>query len=386
MHINIRGFLSATALLVCSASGFAQTQQPTLFASGLTFPSKIIAGPGGSLLAAETGMTPNSGVVSVISPSGTRTTLIEGLPSGLSVPNNDPDGPNGLLLDGNTLYIVVGEGDLYVSGTAQGTLAINTKGISSPIFDTVLQVAFPQSVERFAGAFQLKLEDHTALLDGKAVTLTNSAGDKATATLLTEFRFRPDAQEVIKHSHPFGITRLDSDPTHLYVNDAGLNLVHQIDLPSGKKRTLVQFPKFPNQGTTQPPVVDAVPTNVRAYGNQLLVSFLTGFPFTPGDAKVLLVDPATGSSAPFISWVNSTIDIATRPRAAGSRPQFWLLEYSANMLAGAPGRVLQFDSAEGKVLVDGLKGPSSLVIDSTAGKLYIASRTEGKIYSVSIGQ
>jgi len=48
--------------------------------------------------------------------------------------------------------------------------------------------------------------------------------------------------------------------------------------------------------------------------------------------------------------------------------------------------VLQFDSAEGKVLVDGLKGPSSLVVDSTAGKLYIASRTEGKIYSVSIGQ
>ncbi|MEO8596893.1 MAG: ScyD/ScyE family protein [Candidatus Solibacter sp.] len=369
-----------------SALGFAQTQQATLFASGLSFPSKIIAGPGGSLLAAETGTTPNSGVVSVISPSGTRTTLIEGLPSGLSVPNNDPDGPNGLLLDGNTLYIVVGEGDLYVPGPAQGTLAISTKGISSPIFDSVLQVTFPQSVERFAGAFTLKIEDHTKLLDGAAVTLANAAGDKATATLLTEFRFRPDAREVIKHSHPFGIARLDSDPTHLYVNDAGLNLVHQIDLPSGKKRTLVQFPSFPNVGPSQPPVVDAVPTNTRVYGNQLLVSFLTGFPFTPGDAKVLLVDPATGATAPFISWLNSTIDVAYRPRAAGSRPQFWALEYSTNMLAGAPGRVLQYDSAEGTVLVDGLKGPSSLAIDSTAGKLYIASRSEGKIYSVNIGQ
>ena len=43
--------------------------------------------------------------------------------------------------------------------------------------------------------------------------------------------------------------KLDSDPKTLYVNDAGLNLVHQIDIASGKKKTLVQFPSFPNQGT-----------------------------------------------------------------------------------------------------------------------------------------
>ena len=40
--------------------------------------------------------------------------------------------------------------------------------------------------------------------------------------MLTEFRFRPDAVEVIKHSHPYGLAKLDSDPNHLYVNDAGL--------------------------------------------------------------------------------------------------------------------------------------------------------------------
>ena len=62
--------------------------------------------------------------------------------------NLDPDGPNGLLLDGNTLYIAVGEGDLYVNGTVQGTTVVSSKGISSPIFDTLIQVTFPQSVER----------------------------------------------------------------------------------------------------------------------------------------------------------------------------------------------------------------------------------------------
>jgi hypothetical protein len=386
MYLTLRSLLTFSTLFCLAASTGTAQSTATVFASGLTNPSKIIMGPAGTLLAAETGDTPNSGVVSVISPSGTRSVLLDGLPSGLSVPNLDPDGPNGLLLDGNTLYIAVGEGDLYANGTVQGTTVVSSKGISSPIFDTLIQVAFPQSVERFAGPFTLKIADHTTLLDGGTVTLTNSAGDKATATLISEFRWRPDAREVIKHSHPFGIAKLDSDPKTLYVNDAGLNLVHQIDIASGKKKTLVQFPSFPNQGTTQPPVVDAVPDNIRAYGNQLLVTFLTGFPFSNGDAKVLVVDPATGASAPFISWLNSSIDIVYRTRGAGNRPQFFVLEYSTAFLAGAPGRVLVYDTPEGKVLVDGLKTPTSLALDSAAGKLYVASRGEGKIYTVNVGQ
>jgi hypothetical protein len=148
----------------------------------------------------------------------------------------------------------------------------------------------------------------------------------------------------------------------------------------------VQFPSFPNQGTSPPPVVDAVPDSVRAYGNQLLVTFLTGFPFSPGDAKVLLVDPVTGATAPFISWLNSAIDIVYRPRAAGERPQFFVLEFSTNFLAGSPGRVLVFNQPVGTLLVDGLNAPTSLALDSTAGKLYIASRTDGKIMQVSVGQ
>ena len=290
----------------------------------------------------EVGTTPNSGRISVISPSGTLATPIDGLPSGPSVPGGDADGPNGVLLDGNTLYIAVGEGDLYANGTVAGTTVVSAVGISSPIFDTVLQVTFPQSVDRFASPFTLKLADHTTLLDGGTVTLTNSAGDKATVTLLCEFRFRPDARENIKHSHPFGLAKLDSDPTHLYVNDAGLNLVHQIDLPSGRKRTLVQFPSFPNQGTTQPPVVDAVPDSIKVYWvNQLAgETFLTGFHVcSTGDSKVLLEDLGDGRDGwPFISWLNSsTINIAHRPRGQpGNVRSSSVLEYSTNFLAGAP--------------------------------------------------
>ena len=365
----------------------AVAQQANVFASGLSFPAKIITGPAGTLLAAEVGKTPNSGRVSLLSASGSRSTLIDGLPSGLSVPNGDPDGVNGLLLDGNTLYIAIGEGDLYINGTARGTTVVNTgaNGISSPIFDTLLKVDLSQSADRVASGFSLKLEDHTSLLDGNVVTLTNAAGDKATISLVTEFRFRPSADEIIQHSHPFGIAKLDSDPNHVYINDAGLNLVHQVDITTGRKHTVTSFADVSNV-TGAPPLVDAVPDTIRAYGNQLLVTLLSGFPFAPGNSKVVLVDPATGTISPFISFLSSAIDIAYRPRPNGAHAQFFVLEYSGALLTGAPGRVQMYNSGTGQKIVDGIAGPTSLALDSTAGKLYISSRTEGKIYVVDIGQ
>jgi hypothetical protein len=369
-------------VLTCTAFG----QQAAVFASGLLNPAKIILGPSGGLLAAEVGRTSNSGRVSVISSSGVRTTLIDGLPSGLSTPNNDPDGVNGLLLDGNTLYIAIGEGDLYAPGPAPGTTIVRAGAISSPIFDTLLRVDLPESVDRITTPFTLAAADHTALFNGNPVTLTNSSGEKATVSVLTEFRFRPDAVEIIKHSHPYGLAKLDSDPNHLYVNDAGLNLVHQIDVTTGRKRTLVQFPQVPNLGSTPPPVVDAVPDNIRAYGDQLLVTFLTGFPFTPGDSRVMRVDPQTGATTPFIFGLSSAIDIAYRARPNGERPQFFVLEYSAGLAANQPGRVQVFNSPTGQILASGINGASSLALDTTNNKLYIASRTDGTILEMDIGQ
>ena len=130
MKSTSRQLLTLTALL--GLAGVTYAQQATVFATDLLNPAKIITGPSGTLLVAEVGKTPNSGRISLISPSGTRSTLIDGLPSGLSVPNGDPDGVNGLLLDGNTLYIAVGEGDLYTTGTAPGTTIVSARGISSP--------------------------------------------------------------------------------------------------------------------------------------------------------------------------------------------------------------------------------------------------------------
>src|SRR4051794_41977142 len=83
--------------------------QSKVSSTGRLNPAKIILGPAGSLLVSEFDDKPNSGRVSIVGPSGVRRTLIDGLPSGVGA--NGPDGPTGLVLDGNTLYLAIGEGD-----------------------------------------------------------------------------------------------------------------------------------------------------------------------------------------------------------------------------------------------------------------------------------
>ena len=87
--------LNILTLLLASLS--ASAQQATTFATGLSFPSKMITAPGGNLLVAETGPMPNSGRVSIVDHNGTRRTLIDGLPSGINTATvgQDPSGPSG---------------------------------------------------------------------------------------------------------------------------------------------------------------------------------------------------------------------------------------------------------------------------------------------------
>ena len=115
---------------------------------------------------------------------------------------------------------------------------------------------------------------------------------------------------------------------------------------------IVRFAPLPNPGVPGPPVFDAVPTSVRIYGNQLLMSLLTGFPFVPGLASVLTVDPETGAVGPFINGLTSVTDVLWRDRGSG-RSQFLALEFSVNQSLdpAPPGRLLRFDTPAAEVAV-----------------------------------
>jgi hypothetical protein len=366
------------ALLPLAALGiFAAARTPVfaeqrVIATGLLNPAKIVLGPAGTLLVTEFDAKPSSGRISIIGPGGARRTLIDGLPSGVSP--EDPDGPTGLYLDeNNTLYVAIGEGDQLQPGTAMGTSVPNQAGPASPLLATILQINFSASVDKIAAGFTLKTTDHPAIADGNSATLDNGAGDKATIGMLSEFRYRPDPVAIYRNSHPYGLTKLPGDTGHLYLTDAGLNALVQVDLPSGRSRKLTAFPNQPNHGPIGGPVAEAVPDSVRPFGGQLLVTLLTGFPFATGNSKIMLVDPASGGASVFLDNLTSTIDVAYRARFLGGL-ELYVLQFSADLLNNGPGRLSLFRGGASTVLADNLPGPSSMILDSTSSSLYVTTK------------
>jgi hypothetical protein len=302
----------------------------------LVHPAKIIAGPAGSLLVAESGDKANTGRVSVVSVNGTRQTLIDALPAGPT--QEDADGPTGIVLDNDTLYLAIGEGDQLVAGPQQGTNVPNPKGPASPILASVLKINFSQPIDRITAPFTFRAADHNTLADGGTVTLDNGAGATAAISVLSDFRYRPDPVSIYRNSHPYALAKLPTDPKNLYLADAGLNSIVQINAETGRWKTITKFPNQPYKGTTPPPVAEAVPDSIRYYNGRLLVTLLTGFPFTPGNSKVMSVDPATGEAQPFLENLSAAIDIAPRVRFLRTT-EFLVLEYSSNFLQGGAGRV-----------------------------------------------
>ena len=366
-------------LFLSCASLTAQT--PAVFASGLLNPSKLLITPAGNLLVTEAGTTPNSGRVSILDMSGTRKTLIEGLPSGLAEPDLAPDGPNGLIIRDNILYILNGEGDGFRAGTKPNTIVPNPDGSSSSILSSILRVTLPGSVDTFAGGVTLTAANHKTLGDGNPVTAASVTGS-VTIDLLTDFRDGvADPVTGWRNSHPYGMVSFPSTPEQIYVVDAGMNCLYVVNTATGRSRVLTYFAPFVNN-TPGPPVSEAVPDSVRVYGDQLLVSFLRGFPFTPGGSQIVSVDPSTGKATPFIANLSSSIDVISEDTQTG-RPVFFTLEYSANQLAGAPGRVTRYDTVQGQVIADGLKGPTSLAYDANSQTLYVALHDAGTIVKIT---
>lgn len=376
----------AAALALAALAASARAQQVTVFATGLRNPAKVILAGRGNLLVAETDAALNSGRISVIDAGGRVHSLIEGLPSGPAAPDGTLDGPAGLALDGNVLFVLNGEGDTHVRAQAPGAIVPNPAGRSSPIYSSILKVVLSRNVDEIRDPFVLKRADHDTLADGNPVELTNGAGDKAVIELLTDFRDNvPDAQMIYRNSHPYGMTLHPSYPGWLFVADAGMNTVWKVEISTGRARTLAQFANIPT-GIPARPFAEAVPTSVQPYGEQLLVTQLSGIPFVPGTARVSILDPATGAVAPFIPWASTAMDIAWEERPGSSRPTFYLLEFSAALGQSPPlpGRIRRWVTLQGDLFVPALRTPTSMALDSAGRALFVTNRSEGTILRVAL--
>jgi hypothetical protein len=346
--------------------------QPQVLVTGLQSPQKIILTPQGNFLVSEPSMTRNSGRVSFVSRAGIRRSLIEGLPSGIEVTLAGSSGPNAMALRERTLYLSLGAGDSERGGTTPGTSLPNPEGPSSPIFASILDIRFSADPDSIGGTFRMTPQHQQVLTDGGEVEINDGTGATARITILARFpNTEPSATAIYKFSSPWGLA-LAEDGRSLYVSDASMNSVVRVDTTTGRWRRLVRFAPVPNPTRVGPPVLDAVPTSVRVYGNQLLVSFLSGFPFVPGNTRVLAVNPDAGTTEPFINGLTSATDVLWRKRADGSS-QFFVLEFSQNQSAQPPppGRLLRFDSPQAQVAAAGLITPVSMAFDEGTQDLFI---------------
>jgi hypothetical protein len=329
---------------------------------------------------AEAGSGPNTGRISLIDRSGHRRTLLDGLPSGRH--EVESLGPSGLALRERTLFITIGQGDAIVFGEG-GTLLPNPNGPSSPILSSVLAVHFSQDIDRITSGYALTLADHFTLANGFDLTLDNADGDRATVELLADFRdYVPDPNTIVRESDPFGLVLDAKGDDTLYVVDAGMNSVVKVNIHTGRAQTLLSFAPLPNPLPFGPPMMDAVPDSIHFFGDQLLVTLLTGFPFPSGAAEIRKVDVATRRDESFITGLTTAIDVLAVRTPAGD-DQFFVLEFSTDFLNEANGRLLRFDSPTATpVVIADLITPTSMARDPVTGDLFVTEIFTGRIIRV----
>ncbi len=340
----------AFAALTVALSGLSiAAQTVSVLTSGLKRPAKVILTEQGNLIIAEEGTGIHDGRISIINPkTGVRRTLLDGLPSAAGR-FNLPQGPSGLVMRGRTLYFTIGEGNPTVACPPPCTEIPNPAGASSPIFSSALALHFSAEAEMVTSGFAIMPSDDLALKNGERLTFDAGGGDKATLRLVADFPdVSPDpipgAPENVAASNPFGIEIIAN---HVYVVDGGNNNVWKADINSGEIEPLVTFPTLIQAGGQRR---EAVPAGIRVYDKQLLVALFRGgsdSALGAGLGEIRIVDPQTGSDAPFFAGMTSPIDVLP-VRTEGNPDYFHVLQFGVFAPPIGPGnmptRLLRFDS------------------------------------------
>jgi hypothetical protein len=380
----------STALGITASVFSVWAQCPTsVVAAGLQAPTKIITVSTTRLLVAEAGLGPNTGRISVLNPVTSQTwSLIDGLPAGFSPPNNDPSGPSGLMFRGTTLFLTIGLGDAVVAGPIPNTQVPNPHP-SSPLFSSVLALDLGYQPNLFKGGYSMTPADQATLKKNHQVTLHNGSGDKIVVRLVTDFpNYVPEpvagAPDNVRQSNPFGIAAIGDD---IYVPDASSNSLRSVEVGTGTRRVLTSFAPLPNSRGFGPPVVEAVPSSIRRYGANVLVTLLSGFPFPIAGSKILFVNTTTGKASVFIAGLTSAIDVV--PIRRSGTTSLLTLEFSADMLATPqplPGKLKQYANrtATPSVIADCLITPTSMAKDVSNGSVYVTEIFTGRVMRVTL--
>lgn len=201
-----------------------------------------------------------------------------------------------------------------------------------------------------------------AVEDGEIVTVADLWAHEA--------EHNPDETTNIE-SHPFGITA--GPEGYLYVADAAANALISVDLATGETATVAAFDPlpgiFPSPWRDGEILADPVPTGVVYDNGTSYVSLLSGAPFVPGSAKILMVDE-DGVVSDYALGLTMVIDLTMGPDGYLYAVQFGLFtEQGPVPNSGSVVRILEDGTSE--VVIDGLPFASAITIDDD-GNGYVA--------------
>jgi sugar lactone lactonase YvrE len=322
------------------------------------------------------------------------------LPDGVQVVATGFNGPQGVLVDpdGNIWVIdsgIAGDQDVEYPNLETGELATTKMGNSAQIVrvaadGTQTPIAILPSLmaseTEFAGGGRLALLDGTLYATSGAwagngenerpdllASVVSIAEDGTVTEVVTtwdnEFTNNPDGTLI--DTHPYGLT-VGPDGL-LYIADAGGNDLLRVDPMAGTVETVVAFDGLPantpNPARNGANEADPVPTAVvfDDAGNAY-VSFLSGAPFIPGTAKVVMVAP-DGTVSDYAIGLTMLTDMRRGPDGELYAVQLGFFgEQGPDPTSGAIIRIHEGDDSE--IVLTGLPFPTSLDFDAD-GNAYV---------------
>lgn len=321
---------NAIALLVLLA-GTALAQTQTTVSTGFNSPMGVLVAPDGDVWVIDSGIGGNR-EIETISPEGEKITAKVG--DTARVVRVSPDGTQ---TEVATLpSMLMGQ---EATGGARLALLDDTVYATSGVWT------------EFAGS-------EAQPLMASVVAVSEGGVEEVADIWAFEAQENPDG--FVKESHPYGLT---AGSDGLYLADAGANNLVKVNPESGEVTLIATFSgipgPLPNPARGGAKESDPVPTGV-ALGDDgtVYVSFLPGFPFTPGSAKVVAV-AEDGSVSDYATGLTMVTDLQMGPDGALYAVQ--LGEFGEQGPTPNTGAVVRLLDGQSETVLEGLSFPTAMV-------------------------
>lgn len=337
--------VSVIFVLVLALVPFASAQGGgTSIGGGFNSPQGVLVAPDGSVWVIDSGVGGDTEVAYVDPNTGGAATATYG--ESARVVRIDPDGTQTVAATLPSMVV----GTEAVGGARLALMDDTLYATSGGWIDV------PSPIPSPAVAAVVKIEEGV-------VTPVASGWDLEQAQNLDGF---------IVESHPYDLTT-GPDGT-LWVADAGANGLWMTDPMSGEIQVVAVFNEgvaspLPNPNRGGAMEADPVPTGIAFDGaGNAYVSFLPGFPFLPGSAKVVQVS-SDGQVSDYATGLTMVTDLQTGPDGEMYAVQLGLFtEQGPTPNSGAIVRVKPGDASE--VVVSELSFPTSIDFN-TDGDAYV---------------